>query len=284
MASEETDAVEKPTRRAAAKKASRLAAAQLESSDDESATPSFGEPSKRKAQVKVKYGKRKATKTDFAQSPTPPPSQRHAASSSRSQTVSSGLKHSHEPKHSTQAQPSKLSEAQYIYSSDDDIEILDGPPLPLQKQAPRRKRSSLGQGENHGRSGPKKRKYSSSKPGSSSEYHAGSRLTPLTSRPPEASPAKADGSRAASRDRSRHATDTRASPSRERSPMSFSSRYKRTPVPTPTRPFDIKYDALDLDEDVVLVFVRLDHSGALSESREAMWWPAQVCDAFSLFW
>lgn len=286
MIPEETDAIGKPTRRAAAKKASRLAAEQLESSsEDESPGPSSGELSKRKAQVTITYRRRKkyTAKTDSAQPSPLPSSKRPVASSSLSQTASSTLEHSRERKQSSKSMPNKLSEAQYISSSSDsDIVFLDGPPSPL-KKAPRRKRSSLGQGESYRQSGVKKRKYSDSNPGSSTESHEGSLLTPLSSPPPEAGPAKSSGKRVASRDRTRH-VGTRASPSREPSPTSLSPQYNRVAAPTSSRLFDNRYDTLDLDEDVVLVYIRLGNSGALSASGETMWWPAQVCDALEHIW
>ncbi|EKM55260.1 uncharacterized protein PHACADRAFT_255750, partial [Phanerochaete carnosa HHB-10118-sp] len=61
--------------------------------------------------------------------------------------------------------------------------------------------------------------------------------------------------------------------------MNTSTPIKRTEASTrPLRKADPKYDMLNLKEEVVLVFVHLNLSGAPSESDEAIWWPARVID------
>ncbi|KIP08718.1 hypothetical protein PHLGIDRAFT_362744 [Phlebiopsis gigantea 11061_1 CR5-6] len=275
MPSGETEVVARSTRRAAAKTASRLTAEQLEdSSDDEDTGSSLGGPSpfKPQAQSALQRTKPPAKSKSLHSSA----SLSHRRSARHSQPVSSGLEPSDARMQSNKLQPIAHPEALYISSSsassDDDIIILDTPPP---SATPRRKRPSEPQRPPRTR---KKRKCSQPKGGSSSASRAGSHATPLSPPPPEAGPAKPGGSRVSSRDRTR-LPDTRASPPREpRAPLRAVSRNASMRLP------DAQYDMLDWDEDVLLVFVRVDSSGAPAPAGDAMWWPAQVCDARKRIW
>jgi hypothetical protein len=282
MTSEELETTEKRTRRAAANKATRLAAEQLEDTsddddDDERPCPSFGESSKRKQQVKATYGKKKqpakennvSSSTAHISVPLLKPSR--PSTSSRKRTV----KRKQSPPSVTAKQPN-AEPPTFCFDSDSDIVILDGPPSPQPWKQPHHARSSsvLRNSEQPGLPS-KKRKYHES-------YPEDRRLA--TPPPHEADPAKASGSRGDSRD-ARRKLATGAPPPREPSPMlvmSVSSTNQR--VLSVPRSVDPKYDNLDLKEDVVLVFTRLDHSGAPSKSDEDIWWPAEVCDRVRRIW
>lgn len=279
MSSAEADAVAKPTRRAAAQKASRLAADQLSSSSSEAGSdgPSFGEPSKRKTRVKVTYSgkKRPAMKGNATYQSVSPPSSASTAVPSR--TATARRKPTRKGKSPSDGLPqSDNVAADAVSDADTDIIILDGPPTPMRKPPLQRIRSSPLQSTSQRQSiSRRKRKYNDG--GSASEVE--SLLTPLSSPLGEARGANASGSRVGLQDAVRK-TAIRTPFARGPNAMSICPSIKRVSTSARTlRQMDPKYDTLDLGEEVVLVFARLDLSGAPSESEEAMWWPAQVCSS-----
>lgn len=269
------------SRRAAAKKATRLAAEQLESSDEgeNGAGPSFGEPTARKGQFKVTYAKKKRSpgKSRSNTISGPPSAKRLATLPLRSQSASPSpqkprpkpapVQRKRKPPHPPptkgkgRQQPEPIS---LLSDSDEDVVLLDGPPPSAQRRHRRtHSHSDPTLRNSRAEGGPsKKRKFSNltldATSGSESDL---SSLTDCSDNHRRQEPAQV------ARD---------ASASTNNSPP-FNAPW-RAPASGPVAN-GAQNDTIDLDEDIVLVFVRLDIAGALSDADDTIWWPAQVCDS-----
>lgn len=271
------------SRRAAAKKATRLAAEQLESSDEEEsgAGPSFGEPTARKGQFKVTYAKKKRSpgKSRSNTISEPPSAKRLAALPLRSQSASPSpqkprpkpapVQRKRKPPQPPQPKGKGRQRAEPISllsDSDEDVVLLDGPPSSAQRRHHQtHSHSDPTLRNSHAEGGPsKKRKYSNlaldATSGSESDLSSLSSLTGCSDNARGQEPAQVARAASASRN---HSQPLNAP---WRAPASGSVAN------------GAQNDTIDLDEDIVLVFVRLDIAGALSDADDAIWWPAQVVD------
>lgn len=156
--------------------------------------------------------------------------------------------------------------------SNSDIIILSRPPTPM-RMLSRQHTHTSGPSQRQGLPR-RKRKYVEAGGGSASEVEI--LLTPLSSRSSDAWSANATEDPARSQDTvRRRALQTLSA----RGPSTMGAgQGTRRAAGDSARQGDPRYDTLDLEDELVLVFARLDLSGAPSESEDAMWWPAQVVD------
>lgn len=256
LSDDPTSAQDKPTRRAAAKKATYLAVEKLKSSpsrsEDERGLPSFGEPSLPKTHVKVTYAGKKlkspAKGSSSFKLPLHTPPKRAATltgSSSRKQRTRPATARDQEvrakAKPLTSAKTSSTHAHSYISrtgtrttpktpSRSIDTNLSHKKPLPVDTR-PRPKTN-----RKRGRSPPTSEQES--------ESEAESILTPLSSDGDEPShPYAMNGHR----------------------PSSFASMAQQS-----------KADQHLAVKDGDLVWVRLDMSGGVSEDVDAIWWPCKV--------
>lgn len=244
------------TRRPAAKKASQLASEQLQSSpirsEDEYGAPTFGEPSRPKVQVKVTYaGKKSKSQSPSKSGPSRIPeakntTRRPSASTSLSAPRSRVGMASVRGRKSTK-QP--VGTPSSVTGRQSRLNVRTPSPLP-----PKVSKASSKAAHTVSMKNGKKRRHSSPSHDEIQDDGDDSDLTPLSSDAEDM-----DDSVRAKRRASSHSAVT---------PQHY--------VPS------VRSTALDEDEESTgwakgdYVWVHVDAAGAVSESKESMWWPAQV--------